>query len=288
MANGFQNFTKVFLVALGRPIPIVILAFGIIIALFLPTVGVIMIPLALFMAVISAWFDTNNPDFIKQVLGNNSDQKQSLKSINLLFEIINKQLLQSSFEEVKFDLNKAKQNLSKIQEILKYLDSVGQSFDAFVLESLNKMVAQLVDLSRQEELARKFLKTEDLNQSILEINDLKNQIAQVTDPVAKKEYEKVIFLKQNQLLLVQSVGMRLERIDSYLARILSSMEQSYSYLTKVGLKDQQDLVDESQVLTDSLESVVADIERFESEMLSVEQKLSVDDKVAPTKIGLKT
>ena len=65
------------------------------------------------------------------------------------------------------------------------------------------------------------------------------------------------------------------------------MEQSYTYLTKVGLKDRQELIDESEVLTTSLESIVGDIDRFESEMLEVGERLSVGNKDNASKIRLK-
>jgi len=280
MSSGFQNFLKVFSAALGRPIPILTIALGVLMALFLPTTAIYLIPLSLIMSLVAAWTDTNNPDFITSVLNQSNPKlkQSSLNTIKSLSDLLNLQISKTTFEEVKIDLNKAKQNLAKIQDILNYLDSQGQSFDSFVLESLGKMVTQLIDLSKQEELARKFLKNEDQNQAILELNDLKNQIAKITDVVAKKEYEKVIHTKENQLHLVQSVSQRLERIDSYLARILSSMEQSYSYLTKLGLKDKQELIDESEVLTSSLESVVSDIDRFESEMFEVGERIDHDVK----------
>ena len=272
--SGFQNFLKVFSAALVRPIRLLTLALAITLSLSVPSSAILLIPLSFVAVLAMSWIDINNPEFIKSVLNNTSTLKSSTKSVKSLIDIINQQLNFSSFAEVKFDLEKAKQNLLKIQDVLVYLDAQGESYDSFVLDSLGKMVAQLIDLSKQEELARKFIKADDQNTAILEINDLKNQIANISDIIAKKEYEKVIISKENQLKLARSVGQRLERIDSYLARIRSAMEQSYTYLTKVGLKDRQELIDESEVLTTSLESIVGDIDRFESEMLEVGEKLN--------------
>ena len=272
--SGFQNFLKVFSAALVRPIRLLTLALAITLSLSVPSSAILLIPLSFVAVLAMSWIDINNPEFIKSVLNNTSTLKSSTKSVKSLIDIINQQLNFSSFAEVKFDLEKAKQNLLKIQDVLVYLDAQGESYDSFVLDSLGKMVAQLIDLSKQEELARKFIKADDQNTAISEINDLKNQIANISDIIAKKEYEKVIISKENQLKLARSVGQRLERIDSYLARIRSAMEQSYTYLTKVGLKDSQELIDESEVLTTSLESIVGDIDRFESEMLEVGEKLN--------------
>ena len=285
--SGFQNFLKVFGSALVRPTRLMTLGLAIALSLFVPSTAALLIPLSFVAVLAMSWADINNPEFIKLVLSNTPTLKSSTKSIKSLIDIINQQLNLSSFTEVKFDLEKAKQNLLKIQDILVYLDAQGESYDSFVLDSLGKMVAQLIDLSKQEELARKFIKSDDRNAAIMEINDLKNQIANISDVVAKKEYEKVIISKEYQLKLAQSVGQRLERIDSYLARIRSAMEQSYTYLTKVGLKDRQELIDESEVLTTSLESIVGDIDRFESEMIEVGERLSVGNKDNASKIRLK-
>jgi len=288
MNKGFNNFLKVFAAALVRPTRLMTLGLAIALSLFVPSTAALLIPLSFVAVIAMSWVDINNPEFIRLVLSSSTAKVQPAKSVKSLIDIIDRQLGISSFEEVKFDLNKAKQNLVKIQDTLTYLDAQGESYDSFVLDSLGKMVAQLIDLSKQEELARKFIKAEDRNTAILEINDLKNQIATITDAVAKKEYEKVIISKENQLKLAQSVGQRLERIDSYLARIRSAMEQSYTYLTKVGLKDKQDLIDESEVLTTSLESIVGDIDRFESEMIEVGERLSVGNKSQSGRVGIKS
>jgi hypothetical protein len=288
MNKGFNNFIKVFGAALVRPIRLVTLGLGILMSLFVPSASALLIPLSFAAVLVMSWIDINNPEFIKSVLSTPSHSKTSIKSVKNLIDQINQQLNLSSFAEVKFDLDKAKLNLIKIQDVLSYLDSQGESYDSFVLDSLGKMVTKMIELSKQEELARKFIKAEDRDAAIMEINDLKNQIAKVTDSVAKKEYEKVIISKENQLKLSQSVSQRLERIDSYLARIRSAMEQSYTYLTKVGLKDRQELIDESEVLTTSLESIVGDIDRFESEMLEVGEKLSIGNKSQGEKIVIKS
>ena len=211
--SGFQNFLKVFGAALVRPTRLMTLGLAIALSLFVPSTAALLIPLSFVAVFAMSWADINNPEFIKLVLNNTSTLKSSTKSVKSLIDIINQQLNLSSFTEVKFDLEKAKQNLLKIQDVLIYLDAQGESYDSFVLDSLGKMVAQLIDLSKQEELARKFIKAEDQNTAILEINDLKNQIAKVTDNIAKKEYEKVIISKENQLKLGQRVAQRLERID---------------------------------------------------------------------------
>ena len=288
MNKGFNNFIKVFGAALVRPIRLVTLGMGIVMSLLVPSTAALLIPLSFAAVLVMSWVDINDPEFIKLVLNNSTVSKTSTKSVKNLIDQINQQLSLSSFPEVKFDLDKAKLNLIKIQDVLTYLDSQGESYDSFVLDSLGKMVDKMIELSKQEELARKYIKADDRDAAIMEINDLKNQIATVKDIVAKKEYEKVIISKENQLKLSQSVGQRLERIDSYLARIRSAMEQSYTYLTKVGLKDRQELIDESEVLTTSLESIVGDIDRFESEMLEVGEKLSVGNKNQSEKLEIKS
>jgi hypothetical protein len=288
MNRGFQNFLKVFAAALVRPTRLMTLGLAIALSLFLPVTTALIIPLSFVAVLAMSWTDINNPEFIKLVLNNAPTLKSSTKSVKNLIDLINQQLNLSTFSEVKYDLDKAKINLVKIQDVLAYLDAQGESYDSFVLDSLGKMVSQLIDLSKQEELARKFIKSEDQNTAILEINDLKNQIANITDIVAKKEYEKVIISKENQLKLSQSVGQRLERIDSYLARIRSAMEQCYTYLTKVGLKDSQELIDESEILTSSLQSIVGDIDHFESEILEVGERLSAGNNSNKNKIGVKS
>lgn len=288
MNKGFKNFLKVFGAALVRPTRLMTLGLAIALSLFVPSTAALLIPLSFVAVLAMSWADINNPEFIKLVLSNTTTLKSSTKSVKSLIDLINQQLNLSSFAEVKFDLEKAKLNLLKIQDVLVYLDAQGESYDSFVLDSLGKMVSQLIDLSKQEELARKFIKAEDRNTAILEINDLKNQIATISDRVAKSEYEKVIISKENQLKLAQSVGQRLERIDSYLARIRSAMEQSYTYLTKVGLKDRQELIDESEVLTTSLESIVGDIDRFESEMIEVGERLNIGSKIQSEKLLIKS
>lgn len=284
MSKGLSNFLKVFFIALIQPSRLFVLGIGLVLSFIFPNIQIFMIPLAILTAVIMAWADVNDPEFIKKALNPQTGSQNANVNLNSLIELLDIQLKNSIDPEVRNDLIATKEGIAKIHSILNDQSVQNQFTDAeFVKRYVEKVVEKLLRLSRQEQVARGYLKKESKEAIQHDIDALRTGFSQTIDSVAQKEYKKSIQLKEDQLNLLQNVEQRLQRIDSYIARIRIVLEQTYGYLTKASLRDETDVIDESDILTDSLKQIVDDIDTFESKTLEIGEHLVSEDKPLKSK-----
>lgn len=264
MFPGFQNFLTVLLKSLSGPTKVATLGIGVVGSLVVPQVTLLLLPIS-FVAVLSmAWTDLRDPQFIRGVLQPPQSTPSSLPDTieALLQQIRNLRKDSVLNQEVTKDLDNVAQSLTKIKLTLEQISVADQGSVAFIEDFLPRIIQKLVKLSSQEQLARSYLERENLATIQADTANLKLQRQSTTDVIGQKEYDKAIRLKEDQYRIVQSMQIRLQRIDSYIARIKAVLEQSNAYLTKVILRDDEEVIDQGEILTESLRQVTAEIEDF--------------------------
>lgn len=275
MNKGISNFLKVFFAASTKPTRIFTLGIGLIMGFIFPDVQLFILPASLVAVAAMSWADVNDPEFMKSVLLSQSTPNTENISLEVVLKQLESLIKSSANDYIKDDLLSAKESIEKINSSLINLQGENEFTDAeFVKKYVEKIVEKLIKLSRQEQLARNYLSKEDKESISKDIDTLRKGIEQTNDSIAKKEYEKAIILKEEQRILLFNVETRLERIDSYIARIKIVLDQTFGYLTKVSLRDESDSLDDSEILTESLKQIVQDIDTFEDKTIEIGQKLN--------------
>ena len=267
-SSSWQNFLTVTATSAAGPLKLTTLGAGILAGLLLPQTGVIITISAIVATGVMIFNDLRDDNFVQKTLTNSVPEKLSTQSSfkdQLTAKLIdlNKNLdfemgKQQQWPEVAQDLKQAQQTLGRIIATLNHLDT-NLNLD-FTQEYLPKIILKLIRLSNQERLAREFLQQNSILQLDREIADLQNQKNSLTDKITLSEYEKTIQMKQEQVQNIQNLQNKLSRIDSSIARIKAVLEQVYTYFTKLGLQDEIDLIDESEILTQSLKQISTDID----------------------------
>lgn len=280
MNKGLRNFLKVSIAAVSRPTRILVLGIGALVSLIFPDASIIMIPVSVISVILMSWADINNETFINKVLQGATtslERKSHQPDISDFISKLEKKLESSLYPEVKSDLLHVHDSLLKIKSLLQEFSAEERAQVDFVVEYILKLAQKLFELTDQEQRARNYLERVDEGQISKDIEGIRRSIARISDPVAKKEYEKAERLKKEQLGLRKEVVYRLERIDSYIARIKVTFENAYANMTKISLKDTRDFVDEGEVVTESLEQIVQDIEDLEKNMISIEERIESNE-----------
>jgi len=274
MGKGVYNFSRVLIASITKPAKLIVMGTGITVGMLFPDTALWMIILSLFTVTAMSWADINDPEFIKTVLSKKSRYKEISNDLASLIKTLDSQHGIVTHTEVKEDILAAKETLLKINTVLSDLNadaSFGQ--EQFVKDYIQKVIDKLIRLTVQEQRARNYLAKESVKELLEKIEILKTEEQKTTDTIAKKEYKKAIVLREEQLKVFQSVQERLERIDSYITRIKIVLENTYAHLTKLGLRDESHMIDDSDILVDSLQQIVSDIDRFEEKSIEIADKV---------------
>jgi hypothetical protein len=272
MKEGFNNFLRVFVSSLVRPSRIIVLGVGILLSFLFTSMTLLIIPLSLVAMFLMSWVDTNNPEFIKQVLTRQELERRNQVIINIrnLANKVNSQINSRLVDEVQKDLIRARNTLRKIDNVLKIMPVDKKMNVTFIKDYMSQLVDRLVYLTRQEQYMRKLLEKEDEESIRRDLDDLKQKLNNTSDEVVQAELKRAIDLKDEQLSLLLRTRKRLQRTDSYIIRIGTVLENSHANLAKMSIQDDPQIAfDEGVVLTESLRQVVKDIDRLDSKSVEI-------------------
>jgi hypothetical protein len=261
-SQGFNNFLKVTASAVTRPTRIAtgLMSFGV--AVLVPQIALpALIAGGIAILGMSA-ADINDPEFIQKVLrpadktvGKHTDR------IEKLIQVLRTRLNQNNlYPEVASDISESINTLTKIKDVLGQLPDEESGGVAFVVDQIVQINQKLLELINKEQIARKFLQQEDKNALIKDLEVLQQNIETVQDKVTKEQLQKVITQKQEQLANYYQVEQRMSRVDAYIANIRAALATTYTNLTRLQLKDEFSFVDETEVLTESMKQIVAEID----------------------------
>jgi hypothetical protein len=252
------------------------LGIGIGVSVLFPQISLPMIGLTLAAVAVMSWSDIIDEKFIKNVLApSRADVGPDLKndSKNLQNLLTDKRL----FNEVSEDLRTADKILADIIAMQSTLPEDEKSVLVFTNEYIGKLVRRLIKLSQLEQRARQYLSTQNVTELEKRIEAVADQSKSAEDTVAKKEYTTTLALLKDQRQLIKNVTRRLERIESYILRINTTLENTYAQMNKILLKDDHQIVDEGEILNDSLKKIVQDIDTFEQQTVDIAQSLDEVD-----------
>lgn len=288
MDKRIKNFFRVFWASITKPLKVFVLGVGIFVSLIFPQTAILMIIASLASALAMSFSEIQDQEFIDKVLNSNNTASphDTLESYLLELERLLKQV---SFSEVKSDLEDARGSLQKIIDIKNYTSDNSISFaDRYI----QKILDRLINLIKQEDLARRYISIQDVSKVKKEIESYKNLERNVFDKVAKREYARSVSLKEDQLVLIQNLNQKLDRIDSYVVRIRSTLDSVYASLAKASLKDQGTYeIDDGEILVESLKGILTDIDEYESRSMDIEseiQKASESDTKSKDSLPIKS
>lgn len=269
-----QNFLKVLVASLVEPLQLVTLGFGLMMTVFLPSSSLLILILSLSTVAIRAIMMIGDDSFIKKTL---SQTSSGIDFLSGLISQVNQRSKEVRFSSaVEQDLQATKAVLQKLLQSWQTLsDQQVAEHTGIIRDLVQKLVHKLLDLSKQEESVLKFLK--QFNESSLDkdLTTLIGQLNSVSDSIAKEEYQKALKLKQNQKASLQKIKNNLERIDSYNARIIAELENTQTYLARLGVSSSGNFdYGETDYLSASLQKLADDIDTFESVNLEVGREVN--------------
>lgn len=256
-----RNFLIVYLASLWQPLQLLILGSCLLLAVAIPGLTLIIIPLGLSTVAIRSLLISFDPTFINRTLTHNLklDFKQ-------LIALVNSTINKSRHHESRDDLIKTRQILFRAQSSWQNLEPEKQKRLDFLIYQLPQLVTKLNQLAGQEDLTRTFLKQQDPSIIQQEILSLRNLYASSGDKVVAQEYAKSIALKQYQLQESARISNKLQRLDSYVVRIQSEIENINTQITKLALQELGTDDYQSQQLNQNLSNLGQEIDIFEEEM----------------------
>lgn len=278
------NFLKVGASAVTRPTRLFALAAGSVTALALPAIAIPALAATAIGVIAMSWADINDPEFIAKVLRARSDIDRSFSTrlTKLVRELEVRARNSQLYSEVKSDIREAIETINKINQTIGFLPAAEQGSISFVVDQIEKLSERLLVLVEKEQRAREFLATEDLGKSREEIELLTSQLNDASDSITKRQIEAAINQKQNLLSDYEQVRSRLERIDAYITNIRAALYSTYSNLARLQLRDEVMVVDDAEVLTESIRQIVNELDSFDEAQIEI----SSDTKPKKTKIAI--
>jgi uncharacterized membrane protein YccC len=269
-----ENFLKVLLASLTGVLQLVILGSALVLAVLFPSVSVWILGLALLTVLARAGLMLADDRFVQAVLA-----KSKKEQFNFLPELIQKvdQRLKEArfFSAVEQDLKEAKEALKKINHSWQALSTEKVARHTPIIRDLvDKLVNKLIELSRQEESAIRFLNQSNQRELRQDLESLEKQLQNARDQIARSEYAKALELKKNQQTALDRIKDRLERVNSYNARIIAELENTQTFLARLGLAPES-VTDYGQTdyLSSSLQELADDLDKFEDEALEVGREI---------------
>ncbi len=256
MIQGLPQFYTVLTHSLAEPLKLSTLGIGVVVGLIVPSAIVIVVPLSLITVGLLVWQDLSDDTYLQQILKLQSKQVPFLlpSTIKQLISLVEQEIPSSNKEpEVQKDLLSIREILLKTQTTITNISLQRSSHIVFIEKFLPPVLDRLIALSRQELVARNYLRHDNSESIMSEILDLDSKLAKTTDPQGQKEYTQAINLKKEQLEATRGIEQKLQRIDSSIAKIQAVLEQSNTYLIKLTLSDNtSNILDEGEILTESL------------------------------------
>lgn len=272
----YKNFFKVLVASLTRPMSLSTFGLGILFSLVVPQVSLPMILLTLGAVGSITAADLTNPEYKKQILTQRKKPKLN-ESIRMLENVMRRPIL----KEVRVDIENTLETLRKINDLVQSRDYSYMSF-GFIEDSISDLVFQLQNLLSQEQRARDFLNKTDINEIRSEIDYLTSEKSSTSDRITKKEYDKAITLKKSQLKTIESIRNKVRRIDSYILRIRSTLDSTYTDMTQINLQEDNGNMTNADVLTDSLQQIIKDIEAYESQSIDIQEVIATEESKTTT------
>jgi hypothetical protein len=277
-ASGVTNFLKVAGAAMLHPTRIITGGLVVGTAIALPAIALPALIAGGIAIVGMSWADINDPEFISRVLRPAPESTPSYtKRLTKLTEELRQQVNErDTYPEVKEDVDAAVDAIKKIIDVISYLPASEQGSISFVVDQLEKLTTRLKQLLTKEQLARKFLQTENRQSLTNELRELEVNAGLSVDKITQDQINKAIIQAQEQITNYEQVQQRLGRIDAYIANIRGALYTTYSNLARLQLKDDYVLVDEADVLTDSIKQIVNEIDTFESLSVDIATEMSIE------------
>ena len=256
-----QNFLKVSIYSLTRPLKLLTLVLGVVFCFLVPNFAVLIIVLSLSGVSVMLIGDISNKEFVQAALSPpiQVDLPLNLLLTNLIAEV------QTQIEANRFqasnqsDFLAIRNSLLKIQKTTTLLDLQLPNVK-FAKEYLPGVITKVLSLINQKNNAKNYLLTEQKPKLELEIKQLINQSEQLDDKFARDEYFRAVVLKQEQLAQINKLEQKLPRLDSQITKIIAVLEQSNTLLASTHLGSvETDSFDVSELLSESLKQVTTDI-----------------------------
>ena len=256
-----QNFLKVSIYSLTRPLKLLTLVLGVVFCFLVPNFAVLIIVLSLSGVSVMLIGDISNKEFVQAALAPpiQVDLPLNLLLTNLIAEV------QTQIEANRFqasnqsDFLAIRNSLLKIQKTTTLLDLQLPNVK-FAKEYLPGVITKVLSLINQKNNAKNYLLTEQKPKLELEIKQLINQSEQLDDKFARDEYFRAVVLKQEQLAQINKLEQKLPRLDSQITKIIAVLEQSNTLLASTHLSSvETDSFDVSELLSESLKQVTTDI-----------------------------
>lgn len=275
--KALKNFAKVALRSFVRPTRLITGTLSVVTAIAVPQISIPVLIAGGISIVGMSWADINNPDFIAKVLSPKISKDYSYTTrLKKQIEILKKIKSDSSiYIEVQIDIDESIETLNKIIQVIQILPKDDQGSIAFVVDQVEKLINRLIKLLSKEQLARKYLQNEDKHEIEKELKALQSNLENIKDKVARRQIEKVIKQKIQQIDNHNQVEHRLTRIDAYIANIRAALFTTYSNLTKLQLRDEGSIIDEADLLTESMKQIVDEIDAFEEMSIDIN---TIEDK----------
>lgn len=268
----YRNFFKVLIASLTKPLSLVTLGLGILLSALVPPASILLILLTLGAVGSMTLSDLTNPEYKKEILTEQKKPKLN-EAIRLLEQVLRRPIL----KEVRIDVENTLRTLKKISELIRSREFSYVSF-GFVEDSISELVTQLQNLLSQEQRARDFLNKTDINEIGREIEYLNQEKSTTSDRITKKEYEKAIALKRSQLKTIDTIKNKVKRIDSYILRIRSTLDSTFTDMTQINLEEDNGNMTNADVLSESLKQIIQDIEAYESQSIDIQEVISTQEK----------
>jgi len=274
MSSKFQNFLSFVQYSVSQPLKLLILGSGLLTTAIAPDSWWLTIPSSLIATALLVFQDLGNRELIdsfitEQNQSNNSKSPVSKNLSNLIAEL---KRIEPNYTDTTLK-SRVKEVISafmRIEAARKKLTADDYSSVSFIDEYVVKLYERFVDLAKKYQYGVDFLNEEADDKARTDLEELLQKRDSTRDRLAKESYAKAVNLIRKQLADRSKLRKKLERIDSYIVNIISALEKTSSDLTKIKLKESDFRLDDAEILTESLNEIIKDLDRFEESYVEIE------------------
>ena len=226
-----------------------------------------------------SWSDINDPEFIQQALAKGKHPEgDPVGILDHLLGVLQRRAKQQLHVEVSKDIKKSATILGKIVKELQSMSPNEIAQLDFVIEQTESVVKRLLDLLTREEKARNYLESENIVAVQDQLTGITSRLEGTKDKVTRQQLTKARDQLELQIKNYEQMDVWVERIDAYIANIRSVLRTTYSNMTKLQLRDNYISIDETDVLAESMKSIVDEIDANEELQLGISLKTCSEDK----------
>jgi hypothetical protein len=260
--KAIVNLSKVVFASLTKFINLTTFGIGIFMSILIPQLTLVLMLLTFIFLSIQIGIDLTNEEFIQSVLlnKNTSDNKFLQKEIRSLESYSKNITLDEITKDIRVIIKLAKTLRNQI---------ITNPLADFSKKYIEEIIQQFIEISKQEELARTYLKSVDKEQLKKETEFLNKDINNSTDKITRLELEKSLTLQKDRLLGIEQIEQKVKRLDSYIMRIISTLEHASTQIAQMQLANDNSKNISGTILTESLAQIVSDINDYESRSIDI-------------------